>query len=528
MKKRLSLVALLCVSLCAFFAFPALASCPGEVLVLFKKSGTGGRVTAASLKSGGESFRLASAAAASEARVTACYASLSESLGGPLVLLHSDTKSAEELLSELRARPDVAAVCLNSKVYLADEVTPDDARFGELWGMRAINAPGAWAVTTGSDQVYVAVIDSGIATTHPDLAENVDTKFSRNFYASAENDYYAQGDGNIEDQQRHGTHVSGIIGAVGNNGTGVVGVSWRPKIIALKAFGAGQDAYLSYIISALNYLKGVLDANADLNLAAVNLSLVGYSTATPSQVRNEMDEDGYHLLWQALSAVDGTNRAVLVVAAGNAGIEVGVPSPRSGSDYALGSYAYPASMEGLENLIVVGAIREDGTLASFSNYSASKVHLAAPGVNILSTAPYSSVKAGYITIKGTSQAAPHVAGAAALLRSVYPNATASQIKEALLKGASSTEALSGKAAYGLLDVKGALDALAAAQSEPAAEPETPADSGNSGSESTENSDGDSSSEKSASGSGGGGCGAANVPAALWLLVILPCLRRGKK
>ena len=248
---------------------------------------------------------------------------------------------------------------------------------------------------------------------------------------------------------------------------------------------------IKYIIDALNYIKQVLDDNPDLNLAAVNMSLTFDSSDSPSQMTNS-------LIWQAFSAIDKTNRTVIVVAAGNGhGLEIGKPSN--------GEYVYPASFEGLDNMIVVGSVNSDGSFSDFSNYSASKVHIAAPGGNIVSTYPHSIKSTGYASIDGTSQSVPHVSGTAALIRALYPNATPQKIKAAVLNGTSSSSALKGKVANGLLNVKGALNYMAGRK-----------DSGDD--------DSSGSSENKSSG-GGGGCGTV---VCVWLLLPVAALVFNRK
>lgn len=435
----------------------ASSAASGEALVVFRKA-PGADVTAASVERGMDSFRLASLAAASGARVARAYGSLSEAGGGVFALVRSESRTTKELVEALRARPDVAAVSANHTVRIA--TVPNDPDYGRLWGLSTIRAPEAWEVTTGSGDVYAAVIDSGIDTAHEDLAGSVDRSLSRNFTTSDT--------GNYADENGHGTHVSGIIGAAGNNGLGIAGVHWRARLIVLKAINADGTGKLSFSIDAVNHLLGLLRERPEMKLAAVNISLSAYTYAAPKRA----GEDPY---WLALKAVDDLDRAVIVAAAGNEGLEVGHPAPSDDPEhplaptYAKGQFAYPAAFPRLENMIVVGAVTEGLQSASFTNWSPEYVGLAAPGTAIWSTYPTAKGKGSYLAMSGTSQAAPHVSGAAALLLSAYPHLKAGEIKAALLKGANAARnpaaasALntSGKtvSAYGLLDVKGALDYL---------------------------------------------------------------------
>ena len=438
----------------------------GEALVVFKKA-PGAVVTAASVERGAESFRLAALAAASGARVAQAYGALSEAGDGVFALVRSETGTAEQLVEALRARTDVLAASQNYITRAMQD--PDDPRYasGELWGLSAIRAPEAWDVATGSTDVYVAVADTGIYAAHEDLQANLDTRLSRNFTRINEKTPAVPSD--YADAHGHGTHVAGTIGAVGNNGLGVTGVNWTTRLIALRILGADGSGPTSWTVDALNYLISLLRSNSQMKVAAVNLSLGGYASIPPARAQAILP------IWRAYKILDDMDRTVIVVAAGNEGLEVGKPAPYddpgdpANPEFKKGDYCYPASFTGLKNMIVVGAVSADATAADFSNWSPTAVHLAAPGVRILSTITPQPKGAIYAHLDGTSMATPHVAGAAALLASRYPNATASQIKEALLKGADgnrnpvATAPTNGSGAklsqYGYLDVKKALDIL---------------------------------------------------------------------
>ena len=125
-----------------------------------------------------------------------------------------------------------------------------------------INAPEAWDIATGSSDVYVAIIDAGIDDTNPDLTDNVATEYGTNTLnagASARDDY------------GHGTHVAGIIGAKGNNGIGIAGINWNVKMISIKALNSSGDGSFQSVISAINYVVGLL--NRGVNVRAVNMSM---------------------------------------------------------------------------------------------------------------------------------------------------------------------------------------------------------------------------------------------------------------
>ena len=467
---------------------------PGDVLVVFKAV-PGTTVTDETLAEGGaDAVRVAAIAESLGARVVEIYVPLSEAENEVFALLHSDTKDETVLMEELQARDDVSGVSLNHVSQgnalpvpptPVNPVGPDPfLTEGKLWGLGAVCAPAAWTITSGDPNVYVAVIDSGVDYDHPDLKDNFETEgFSRNFDPTAtplgpvpsrvDLDWY-------HDENGHGTHVAGIIGARGNNARGGTGVAQRVKIIALRAEDATGHGSSDLTVKALTHVLDILKKNPTMKLAAVNISLGGFDKTPPAQ---KNDKDPY---WKALSAVSKTNRTVICVAAGNEGMKVGEPAPSDGPDkngdgnpdYFAGDYCYPASFLGIDNMIVVAnaqKLKGDYPRNSGSNYSQTYVDLAAPGSAIwstLSTPHHSSHDAPvlaplrhqdedgcfYMSLDGTSMAAPFVAGAAALLFSAYPNATASVVKKALLDSAN-TDFATDYTAHGFLNVKGALEYL---------------------------------------------------------------------
>ena len=510
-------IMLLFAALLASGAAGAAEYVPGEVLAVFRGE-EGTRVSASSLDMGREAFRLASIAASSGAWVKDSYPHLSEAGNGVFALLRSESRSPERLAEELLARPDVLAASPNYKVYTADRF-PNDPLFenNTLWGLKAVNAPKVWETTTGSRDIYVAVIDTGVDYTHPDLTANVDRALSRNFTTSVATAFM--------DDNGHGTHVAGTIGAVGSNDIGAVGMNWDVGIIALKALGADGSGSVSSVIAALDYLTGLLRSDTNRKVAAVNLSLEVYTAMEPT-FENQVREP----LWRALKALDKLNRAVIVVAAGNEGVEVGVPMTSNASDgaYKRGDYVYLGSYTGLNNKITVGAVDADEARAPFSNWSASRVELMAPGVNIHSTWPMTTLandrdykaysregEGRYGIARGTSMAAPHVAGAAALLLDANRTRTAWQIKQALM--------LRGSAAGGMLNVSDALEFQTARSADlPAAAPASDYDNYQSYEPYQQNNkNNDNDQERK---SGGGGCDVGMGPVLLLLLAALPLLR----
>ena len=327
---------------------------------------------------------------------------------------------------------------------LHQSATPDDPLLSYEWGLTSIRAPEAWDVTTGSPQVTVAVVDTGIDAAHPDLGPNLWTNPGESGAGRESNGRDDDGDGRIDDVHGwdfvdgdaqpqdgngHGTHVSGTIAARGNDATGVAGVSWNAGILPLRVLDDDGSGYVSDALTAYAYA-------ARSGARVVNASLGGdrYSRA-------EHD---------AIAAAPNT---LFVVAAGNDG---------ANTDAAP---AYPCDYD-LANVICVAASDRDDALASFSNYGATNVDLAAPGVDIASTWPGGR----YALLDGTSMATPHVTGAAVLLLAHDGGLTVAGLRAALLSSTHPVPALAGRVATGgRLDVAAALS-VPPAPPEPAAPP----------------------------------------------------------
>jgi subtilisin family serine protease len=318
---------------------------------------------------------------------------------------------------------------------------PNDPLLSYEWDMSAIRAPEAWDVTTGSAQVTVGVVDTGIDATHPDLAPNLWTNPGESGGGRETNGVDDDGNGRIDDVHGwdfvdhdaqpqdgngHGTHVSGTIGARGNDASGVAGLNWSSAIMPLRVLGDDGSGYVSDAITAYAYA-------ARSGARVVNASLGG-----PSSSRAEHD---------AIAAAPST---LFVVAAGNDGADNDT-TPEYPCDYDLA------------NVVCVAASDHDDTLASFSNYGPANVDLAAPGVDIASTWP----GARYALLDGTSMATPHVAGAAALLLAHDGTLSVAGLRAALLSSVHPVAALAGRVATG-----GRLD-VAAALSVPPAPPAPP-------------------------------------------------------
>ncbi len=342
-----------------------------------------------------------------------------------------------EQAEQLQRDPRVESVEPNHEVSLS--YTPNDARLLELIGLigaKGIRAAEAWDITQGSADQVIAVIDTGLDYNHPDLVGNIWTNpgevpangidDDKNGVVDDVRGYDFTGEDNdVMDGFGHGTHVAGIIAATGDNAAGVVGVSWRSKILPVKAMGdSGFGSYYD-ILQSIDYVVDMKRAGAPIR--AVNLSIGGlqYSNAWYRALQRAREAD-----------------LIVIAAAGNAG-ENSDRSPQ-----------YPAAFD-LPNIISVAAVSSEGALASFSNYGKESVDLGAPGVGILSTYPLASSSGAYVTKSGTSMASPHVAGIAALIAAANPDITARQVRSLILGTTRPLRALAGRTSRGGLADAGA-------------------------------------------------------------------------
>lgn len=354
-------------------------------------------------------------------------------IGGiPVHLLHSRSRNVAELVQQIRSRSDVEYVEPNFVIRV--NRIPNDPSFSSLYGLQKISAPSAWEKNTGNASVTVGVIDSGIDYTHPDLVGNVwSAPALFTVRIGGVNINCAAGTHGFNaiinscdpfDDNGHGTHVSGTIGATGNNGVGVVGVNWTTSIMASKfldSTGAGSTA------GAINAIEFVVQAN--LASQSPNVRVLSNSWGGGPFSQSLLDEINRA----------GGNNMLFVAAAGNSGTNNDT-NPQ-----------YPASFN-TQYVVAVAATDSNDQLASFSNFGPTTVHLGAPGVGILSTFP----GATYQSLDGTSMATPHVSGAAALILSAC-NLDTLTVKSTILNTVDPDSALVGKTiTRGRLNVNRAL------------------------------------------------------------------------
>ncbi len=434
---------------------------PGEVLVRFK-DGTTGNVSATAMaattistlgfadKGGTAGLDRLLARSDSVGKAT-LFARLGvqASLAHSLAAGKADSKTTAKLetlwmIRGLRKQSDVEIAEPN---YIRKAFTvPNDPIYSKQWNYPLINLPKAWSVTTGSSNVVVAVIDTGVLLKHPDLQGQLVAGYD--FISDPDTSQDGDGvddnpddpgDGDVGGSSFHGTHVAGTIAAASNNAIGVAGVAWGVKIMPLRVLGKGGGT--SYdIIQAVKYAAGLATDYSGIQLDSpvdiINLSLggTGYSE-TEAEVYAEARAQG----------------VIIVAAAGNTGST---------------TKTYPAAYDGV---VSVSAVGYDESLAPYSNYG-STIDVAAPGGSqldqngdgvpdwvwsTLGDDSSGTIEMIYGTMIGTSMAAPHVTGVAALMKSLYSGLTPDKF-DALLQGGYLTQDLgdSGrddKYGYGLID-----------------------------------------------------------------------------
>ncbi len=434
-------------------------------------------------------------------------------LGLPGQLLVTTTeRDTVKVVNALQANPNVAHFEEDYSVGASGQVFPNEQTQSQLfqkqYGLHNtgqdggvvdadIDAPEAWSTTTGSAQVVVSVIDSGVDFTHPDLYLNIwlnqaeipallraqltdtnadgsitfsdlnaaaNASFVRDLNQTAyidagdllddplwsdgvdsdsngfEDDLVGwdfRGDDNRPfDEHRHGTHVAGILGATGNNGVGVVGVNWTTSIMPLRFLDQNNSGDVSDAIEAINYTTMMRTRGT----SPVNIRVSNNSWGSSTVLSQNL-----------FDAVDGNRAAdILFVAAAGNGDVLGRGIDNDQQPF------YPANLD-LPNVISVGAFGPDGALARFSNFGDQSVDISAPGVGIVSTEPGGL----YSSRNGTSMATPFVTGTAALILSTssHANATAIEVRDAIMAGAEVSSSLSERIAGSRrLNAQGALTA----------------------------------------------------------------------
>jgi subtilisin family serine protease len=299
--------------------------------------------------------------------------------------------------------------------------TPNDPKYtdGTLWGLHNfgqsggladadIDAPEAWDVQSSASNIVVAVLDTGIRYTHEDLAANmwtnpVDGSFGLNTVT---------GTTNVMDDNGHGTLVSGVLGAVGNNGKGVVGVAWSVQLMAAKCFNSTGGSSDSFIIASIDHAR-----TNGAHVMVAPFDSPGYSASLSNAIYAAREAG-----------------IIFVTSVGNNAVNIDA-SPR-----------YPACYD-IDNVVAVTATTRTDTLLSVANYGATNVDLAAPGESIHTT--WSPSDNFYTSLfSGTSYSAPYVAGAIALLKERFPTETHQELIGRVLNGVDPLPALAGKCVTG--------------------------------------------------------------------------------
>jgi len=350
---------------------------------------------------------------------------------GTIWRLRSAGQSAEALTAALQKNPNI--VYAEPNYLLQADDTPNDTLYSQLWSLKNtgqtingtpgiagadINAEAAWSVTTGSSTIVIGVVDTGVDYTHSDLAANI-----WNNPGGKGNVLCAAGTHGFNaitrtcdprDDYYHGTHVSGTIGAIGNNSLGVTGVNWTTSIMALKFLDSSGYGNTADAIAAIDFAVQAKIDGVNVRILSNSWGGFGFSKALLDEINKANEND-----------------ILFVASAGN---------DSSNSD----TYPHYPSSYNTPNMIAVAATDNRDALAYFSNFGPTSVHLGAPGVNILSCYPGSN----YTTLSGTSMAAPHVSGVAGLILAKTPSLTTAQVKSAILDNTDPISSLAGKTITG--------------------------------------------------------------------------------
>ena len=349
-----------------------------------------------------------------------------------------DDADVAATVAQYSALPEVEYAEQNYEISLdateATPVRPTDPRFEDQWalansGQRGgkqgadISATLAWAKTTGSDNVVVAVLDSGVDYTHEDLAPNMwvrpanmapyhDDELGTIDDVSGFNAIDNSSD--PMDENGHGTHCAGIIGAEGSNDIGISGVNWKVRIMPLKFMNAGGFGTTKDAIEAINYVIERKKAGVNVRIISASWGSTQRSRALEEVIRKAYESD-----------------ILFVAASGNASTN------NDRNPHFPSSYNVP-------NVVSVAALDRNDQLASFSNFGVKSVAIAAPGVDILST----WLGNEYEEKSGTSMATPVVAGVAALIVAENPRISVDELRKRLLDSVDPLPQLKGKVATG--------------------------------------------------------------------------------
>ena len=336
---------------------------------------------------------------------------------------------------EIRLEPQPNELSRRDLVHREPGVSiPNDPQFGEQWALNNLGQDGgkdradidalkAWALSQGSNKVVVAVLDSGVDYTHKDLVANMWTRpesvpqYTDDELGSFDDLRGYDADADIADpmdDNGHGTHCAGVIGAEGDNNEGIAGINWHVQIMPLKFLGKGGFGSTKNAIEAINYA-------IDRKGKGVNVRVISASWGSTS--RSKALEDAIRAASEA--------GILFVAAAGN-----------NGTDNDRRPH-YPSNYD-LPNVLSVAALDRTDALASFSNFGSKTVHIAAPGKDILST----WLNDDYRGASGTSMATPHVSGVAALILSKSPNMSVAKLREKLLSSVDKLPNLEGRIASG--------------------------------------------------------------------------------